>query len=497
MNGIGAGRAVLMVQLGLAACGCAVGPDFVRPTVETPADFKEWKGWKSAEPKDEFPRDKWWEAYADKNLDALMEQVNVSNQNIKQAEAQYRAARALVRSTRAAYFPVLSAEANVTRAPGGTNVVTATAPTTGSTGTGAATTTTTKTSSVTNLYSSSLDASWELDIWGKLRRMTENASEKMKASAADLGAARLSAQTELAQDYFQLRITDEVKRVYEANVEGLQKSLKIAQNQYSVGVASQSDVAQAKTLLKSTQAAAIDLQIQRAQFEHAIAVLIGKAASDFAMPPAASVARIPDIPLAQPSELLERRPDIAASERLVAAANANVGVARAAYYPSLTLSGAVGYENSSLSHLFSLANRFWSVGPSMAETLFNGGARRALTDQAIANYDASVAAYRQTVLAAFQDTEDNLVALRVLADEIAVQDEATKAADESEAIALNQYKSGIVSYLNVVVAESTALANERASLTLRGRHLASSVALIKSLGGSWTQADPVDSISAR
>jgi NodT family efflux transporter outer membrane factor (OMF) lipoprotein len=383
VNGIGAGRAVLMVQLGLAACGCAVGPDFVRPTVETPADFKEWKGWKSAEPKDEFPRDKWWEAYADKNLDALMEQVNVSNQNIKQAEAQYRAARALVRSARAAYFPVLSAEANVTRAPGGTNVVTATAPTTGSTGTGAATTTTTKTSSVTNLYSSSLDASWELDIWGKLRRMTENASENMKASAADLGAGRLSAQTELAQDYFQLRITDEEKRLYEANVEGLQKSLKIAQNQYSVGVASQSDVAQAKTLLKSTQAAAIDLQIQRAQLEHAIAVLIGKAASDFAMPPAASVAKIPDIPLAQPSELLERRPDIAASERLVAAANANVGVARAAYYPSLTLSGAVGYENSSLSHLFSLANRFWSVGPSMAETLFNGGARRALTDQAV------------------------------------------------------------------------------------------------------------------
>jgi NodT family efflux transporter outer membrane factor (OMF) lipoprotein len=280
--------------------------------------------------------------------------------------------------------------------------VTATAPTTGSTGTGAATTTTSTASGVTNIYSSSLDASWELDIWGKLRRITENATENMKASAADLAAARLSAQTELAQDYFQLRITDEEKRVYAANVEGLQKSLKIAQNQYSVGVASQSDVAQAKTLLNSTQAAAIDLQIQRAQLEHAIAVLMGKAASDFALPPAASVAKIPDIPLAQPSELLERRPDIAARERLVAAANANVGVAKAAYYPSLTLSGAVGYENSSLSHLFSLANRFWSVGPALAETLFNGGARRALTNQAIANYDASVAAYRQTVLAAFK-----------------------------------------------------------------------------------------------
>jgi NodT family efflux transporter outer membrane factor (OMF) lipoprotein len=478
-----------MAQLLLVACGCAVGPDYVRPTVQTPTDFKEWKGWKSAEPKDQLPRDKWWGVYADDDLNALMEKVDVSNQNLKQAEAQYRAARALVKSARAAYFPAVSAGANVTRATSGTSVVTATGPASGG-GTGPTTSTTSNNSAsgVSNVYSPSLDASWELDIWGKLRRMTENATDNMKASAADVAAARLSAQTDLAQDYFQLRITDEVKRVYETNVEGLQKSLKIAQNQYLVGVASQSDVAQAKTLLKSTQAAVIDLQIQRAQLEHAIAVLIGTAASDFALPPAALSTKIPDIPLAQPSELLERRPDIAASERLVAAANANVGVAKAAYYPSLTLSGQLGYQNSSLSNLFSLANRFWSVGPSLAETLFDGGARRAFTDQAIANYDASVGAYRQTVLAAFQDTEDNLVALRVLADEVGVQDEATKAADESEAIALYQYKSGIVSYLNVVVAQSTALANERASLTLRGRQLASSVALIKSLGGGWTQA---------
>jgi NodT family efflux transporter outer membrane factor (OMF) lipoprotein len=484
-----------MAQLLLVACGCAVGPNYVRPTVEVPTDFKEWKGWKSAEPRDTLPRDKWWEVYADGDLDALMEKVDVSNQNIKQAEAQYRAARATVGSARAAYFPAVSAGANVARATSGTSgtsVVTATGPTSGSGGSTTTSTTSTNTASgVSNVYSPSLDASWEMDIWGKLRRMTENATENMKANAADLAAARLSAQTELAQDYFQLRITDEVKRVYETNVEGLQKSLKIAQNQYSVGVASQSDVAQAKTLLKSTQAAAIDLQIQRAQLEHAIAMLIGKAASDFALPPAALSTKVPDIPLAQPSELLERRPDIAASERLVAAANANVGVAKAAYYPSLTLSAQLGYENSSLSSLFSLANRFWSVGPSLAETLFDGGARRALTDQAIANYDASVGAYRQTVLAAFQDTEDNLVALRVLSDEVGVQDEATKAADESEAIALFQYKSGIVSYLNVVVAQSTALANERASLTLRGRQLASSVALVKSMGGGWTQAAPV------
>jgi NodT family efflux transporter outer membrane factor (OMF) lipoprotein len=470
-------RSGLICPIAVALGACAVGPNYVRPTAPTPAEFKESKGWKAAEPKDQLPRGKWWEVYGDKDLDALMEQVNVSNQNIKQAEAQYRAARALVQAARAAYFPTVGASASVTRAPGRSGIVTGGG--TGSTlqGTGG---------KVTNTYTASLDASWEIDIWGKLRRATENATENMKASAADLDAARLSAQAELALDYFQLRVTDEEKRLFDANVAALEKSLNITQNQYKVGVAAQSDVAQAQTLLKSTQAAAIDLAIQRAQLEHAIAVLIGKAASDYSLPPTAPlVVKIPDIPLDQPSDLLERRPDIAASERLVAAANANIGVAKAAYYPSLSLSGALGYSNTSLNHLFTLANRFWSVGPSLAETLFDGGARRALTSQAIANYDASVAVYRETVLAAFQDTEDNLVSLRVLANEVTVQDEATKAADESEKIALNQYKSGVVSYLNVVVAQTTALNNERASLTVRGRQLASSVALIKSLGGSW------------
>jgi NodT family efflux transporter outer membrane factor (OMF) lipoprotein len=476
MHGKFSWRSGLICQITVALGACAVGPNYVRPTVPAPADFKESKGWKSAEPKDRLPRGKWWEVYGDKDLDALMEQVNVSNQNIKQAEAQYRAARALVQAARAAYFPTVGAAASVTRSPGGSRVVTG--------GSGGSTIPGT-TGKATDTYTASLDASWEIDIWGKLRRAAENATENMKASAADLDAARLSAQAELALDYFQLRVTDEEKRLYDANVAGLEKSLKITQNQYKVGVAAQSDVAQAQTQLKSTQAAAIDLAIQRAQLEHAIAVLIGKAASDYSLPPAPLVVKIPDIPLDQPSDLLERRPDIAASERLVAAANANIGVAKAAYYPSLSLSGALGFENTSMNHLFSLANRFWSVGPSLAETLFDGGARRALTNQAIANYDASVAVYRETVLAAFQDTEDNLVSLRVLANEVTVQDEATKAADESEAITLNQYKSGVVSYLNVVVAQTTALTNERASLTVRGRELASSVALIKSLGGSW------------
>jgi NodT family efflux transporter outer membrane factor (OMF) lipoprotein len=282
-----------------------------------------------------------------------------------------------------------------------------------------------------------------------------------------------------------LRITDQEISLYDDNVEGQQKSLTITKNQYTVGLAAQSDVAQALTLLRSTQAARIDLNIQRAQLEHAIALLLGKPASTFALPAAHLLVDTPVIPLAVPSELLERRPDIAASERLVAAANANIGVAKAAYFPDLQLTGDIGYQNSTITNLIHLANRFWSVGPSLALNLFDGGARRALTNQAIANYDASVAAYRETVLAAFQDTEDNLVSLRVLADELTVQDEATKAAEDSQKIALNQYKSGIVSYLNVVVAQTTALANERASLSVRGRQLTSSVALIKSLGGSW------------
>jgi NodT family efflux transporter outer membrane factor (OMF) lipoprotein len=457
------------VHLAIALGACAVGPDYVRPPVETPDDFKEANGWKSADPKDSLPRGKWWEVYDDTTLNDLMVHVNVSNQTIKQAEAQYRAARALVQSARAAFFPTVSAMASGTRATA-TGI---------SAGNGVVVTGT------HDGYIAALDASWEPDIWGKLRRAAENATANMNASAADLAAARLSAQADLAQDYFQLRVTDQEIRTYDDNVTGLQKSLQITQNQYKLGQASQADVAQALTLLKSTQAGEIDLKIQRGQLEHAIAVLLGKPPAAFSLAVAPLTVKIPDIPVAVPSQLLERRPDIAASERLVAAANANIGVAKSAYFPTLSLTGELGYENYAITNLFTMANRIWSVGPALALTLFDGGARRALTNQAIANYDASVAAYRETVLAAFQDTEDNLVSLRVLAEEVVVQDEATKAADNSERIALNQYKTGIVSYLNVVVAQTTALTNERASLTVRGRQLASSVALIKSLGGSW------------
>jgi NodT family efflux transporter outer membrane factor (OMF) lipoprotein len=458
--------------IGALLCGCAVGPDYVRPKLETPSAYKESVGWKPATPLDEAPRGRWWAVYGDAGLDALMDELHAANQTVKQAEAQYRAARALVQAARAAYFPTVNADASLTRAQAGAARSSATA-TPGAT---------------TSTDAVSLDASWEPDLWGKLRRAAENAGENARASAADLAAARLSAEAELAQDYFQLRITDEEKRLYDANVTGLEKSLKITQNQYAVGVAAQADVAQAQTQLKSTQAAAIDLAITRGQLEHAIAVLCGRAASEFSIAPAPLVVKVPNVPLGLPSDLLQRRPDVAAGERLVAAANANIGVAKAAYFPDLTLAGAYGYQGSSWSGLISVANKVWSVGPQLALNLFDAGARRAATRQAIANYDASVAAYRGTVLAAFQDVEDNLVALRVLADEIQVQDEATKAADQAQTIAVNQYKSGIVSYLNVVVAQTTALSNERASLSVRGRQLAASVALIKALGGGWDQS---------
>ena len=465
---------ILMVSL---MNGCAVGPNYVRPDTPAAAQFKEAAGWKLADPNDQLPRGNWWEIYGDAQLNDLMQQVEVSNQTIKQAEAQYRAARALVQSARAASFPTISANAAADRNRGASSRFLTSGPG--------------QTSRVSTTYNVSLDASWELDVWGRLRRASESAQAGADASAADLAAARLSMQSELAQNYFQLRVTESEKSYLDDEIAGFQRSLIITQNQYAVGVAKRSDVLQAQTQLKSTQAQSLDLQITRSQLEHATAVLVGKNPSAFSLAEQPLTAAVPATPIGVPSALLERRPDIAAAERRVIAANAQIGVARAAYFPSLSLSGTLGYQNSSIDNLIAAANRVWSVGPALALTLFDAGAHRAATRQAIATYDANVAAYRQTTLAAFQDVEDNLVALRVLGDEQAVQDAATQAARESEAIALNQYKAGTVSYLDVVIAQSTALANARRSITIRGRHLLASVALFKALGGGWTAADPV------
>jgi NodT family efflux transporter outer membrane factor (OMF) lipoprotein len=458
-----------------ALCGCAVGPQYVRPETQSAKSFKEIQGWKLADPNDVLPRGSWWSVYQDPTLDQLMKQIDISNQTVKQAEAQYRSARAAVLSARAAYFPTISANTSATRSSGASSRF-VNPSNRGS-------------SSINNTYNLSLDATWELDVWGRLRRLSESAQASAGASAADLESARLSAQAELAQDYFQLRVTDAEKAYLDDEVGGFEKSLKITQNQYAVGVAKRSDVLQAETQLKSTRAQALDLQITRAQLEHAIAVLLGKNPSNFSLEPAPLTTSIPAIPVGLPSQLLERRPDIAAAERRVIAANAQIGVARAAYFPSLSLAGTLGYQSTAFEHLVSAANRVWSVGPSLALTLFDAGSHIAASRQARANYEATVAAYRDTTLAAFRDVEDNLVALRVLGEEQGVQDDAAKAAADAANIALNQYKAGTVSYLDVVVAQSTALTNARNSLNIRGRNLVASVALIRALGGGWSMAD--------
>ena len=455
----------------LVLAACTVGPDYVRPTADTPAAFKEMEGWKTAQPRDQELRGKWWETFNDALLNNLEEQISVSNQNLAQAAAQFRQARALVQSARAGFMPTVSAGAAVTRSQSSSGFISqnqnlnARGPSTG--------------------YSLSLDAVWEADLWGRVRRTVESNEAGAQASAADLEALRLSIQAELAQNYFQLRALDAQKQLFDDTITAYQRSLTLTQNQYTAGVVAKVDVIQAQTQLKTTQAQALDIGVQRAQLEHAIALLIGKPASTYSLAAAPLTAAPPALPVGIPSSLLERRPDIAAAERRMAAANAQIGVAQAAYYPSLTLSASGGYQSSSFSNWLTAPSRFWSLGPALAQTLFDGGLRRAQTDQAIAAYDANVAGYRQTVLTGFKEVEDNLVALRILEEEAAIQDEAVRNARQSVALTANQYKAGIVSYLNVVTVQATALANERTAVDVLNRRLAASVLLIKALGGGW------------
>jgi NodT family efflux transporter outer membrane factor (OMF) lipoprotein len=454
----------------LLPVGCTVGPDYVRPTpVETmPTTFKELQGWKVAQPRDGKITERWWEIYHDPVLNSLEEQVAISNLNVAVVEAQFRQARALVQAAKAGYFPSLTVGASATRSQSSKN------PTAGSSA-----------GSTVSNFQLPLDLTWELDLWGRIRRGVEASQATAQASAADLAAATLSAQAELAGDYFQLRILDAQKQLLDATTTVYRKSLELTKNRYDAGVAAKSDVLQAETQLKSTEAQTIDLGVQRAQLEHAIALLIGKPPAAFSLLSSSSATAIPLIPTGLPSELLERRPDIASSERKMAAANAQIGIARAAYFPTIRLSAAAGLEASSLASLFAWPSRFWSVGSAVSETLFDGGLRKAQSDQARAAYDVTVAAYRETVLTAFQGVEDNLAALRILEEETRVQDQAVQAAQQVVTITANQYQAGTVAYLNVLVAQSTALANERTALGLAGQRLAASVLLVKALGGGW------------
>jgi NodT family efflux transporter outer membrane factor (OMF) lipoprotein len=462
-------RNVALAATFVLLSACAVGPDYVRPAVEAPAAFKELDGWKPAHPLDQEIRGKWWEVFNDPLLNSLEAQVDISNQNLAQAEAQFRQARALVQSARAGYFPVVTGDVSATRSRSPSSSVSATP------------------GSVNTERSLSLDAAWEADVWGRVRRTVEANVANAQASAADLEAARLSAYAELAQDYFQLRALDAQQRLLEDTVANYEKSLQLTQNQYRAGVAAKADVVQADTQLKTTQAQAIDVGVQRAQLEHAIALLVGKPSSMFSIAPSPLPLTTvpPPIPVGVPSALLERRPDIAAAERQVAAANAQIGVAKSAYFPSLTLSAAGGYQGTALTEWLTAPSRFWSIGPALAATLFDGGSRRAQTEAAVAAYDADVAAYRQTVLNGLQEVEDNLAALRILEQEAQVQDQAVKSAQHSVQLTTNQYKAGTVSYLNVITVQTVALGNEGTAVNILNRRLAASVLLIKALGGGW------------
>ena len=462
-------RVLVALLLALALAGCMMGPDYVRPTTPTPDAYKElMKGWKQAEPRDAIARGKWWEIFGDPELDALAERVDISNQNIRAAEANFRVAHALADQARAALFPVVSAGASTTRSvsPSLPNQPTLTR-------------------NPVNNFNLVANASWVIDLWGGIRRNIESGEANWQASGAQLELARLSAQSTVAVDYFALRIADAQRDILEQTVAAYAETLALTKNRYAAGVAAKADVVQAEVQWKSTQAQLVDVGVARAQFEHAIAVLVGEPAPTFAIARAPIVATMPEIPVGVPSELLERRPDIAAAERSVAAANAQIGVAKAAFFPTLTLSASGGYRSTTVADWLTSPSQFWSIGAALAQAVFDGGLRLAVSDQAKATYDGQVAQYRQTVLTAFQQVEDNLAALRLLAEEAQLLDEAVKGARQSVELTTNQYKAGIVSYINVIAAQTIALNNESNAVNVLGRRFAASVLLVQALGGGW------------
>ncbi len=466
-------RWLAAAALAAALAGCAVGPDYVRPTVVTPAVYKEAAGWKLGQPRDAADRGPWWSIYHDALLDGLLRQVEVSNENLKSSEAAYRAAVAAVQLEQAALFPTITFNGSATRSKSATG---------GGSGSGARG----GGAKAVSQYEVTLGSTWDLDVWGRIRRTIESDVATAQADAGDLASARLSAQAALATAYFELRVEDELKDLLDDAAEGYARSLEITRNKYNVGNTARSDVAQAETQLEATQAQAINVGVLRSQLEHSIAVLIGKPPADFAIAPVKRLSlEMPVMPPGMPSALLERRPDIAAAERRVAAANAQIGVAIAAYYPDLTLSASVGYLSNQLTKLLQASNNLWSLGPQFAETVLDWGARSAEVDAARAGYDQDVANYRQSVLTAFQQVEDELAALRILAEQARAQAVAVKSAREAEQLIFNEYKAGTVDYTSVVTAQITALSNEEAELTIQQNRLTASVALIEALGGGW------------
>jgi len=453
-----------------------VGPKYHRPTAPAPSAYKEtppatWaetQEWKQAQPSEGVKRGKWWEIYNDPELNALEEQVSISNQNLKMAEAQFREAKFAVRIAHSNLFPTISVTPTIVNARSSINAALST---------GRQTT-----------YDLPVNVSWEADIWGSVRRSILSSKEAAQASDAELENARLSYQAELAQDYFELRGTDGEKELLETTVKSYQDYLKLTRDRFSSGVASGSDVAQAQTQLETARAQLIDFNVARAQYEHAIAVLAGKAPAEVNISYNSIKIIPPVVPVGLPSQLLERRPDIANAERQMAEANEQIGIAKAAFYPSIGLttnSAPVGLESTSFKHWISWPSRFWSVGPGVAETVYDAGKRRATLNQNIAAYDATVANYRQTVLTAFQQVEDNVAALRVLEDEAQAEDQAVKAAQNALDISTYQYKAGTVNYLTVITEQAILLQDQVQAVNILTRRMSASVLLIEALGGGW------------
>jgi NodT family efflux transporter outer membrane factor (OMF) lipoprotein len=467
-----------LLTLALSLAGCAVGPNYKRPSAAAPPAFKEQPpvnfkeaeaaGWKQSQPGDAYSKGRWWELYGDSALNALEEQVNVSNQNVLQAEAQYRRAKAAVGVARAAVSPI------VTTAPAA------------SFGGGASSSgTMTATSGTRKSFTLPVNISWEPDLWGNIHRGVTASAATAQSLAANVGNARLLYQAELAQDYFGLHGNDGEAELLNRTEASYKEYVTLTGNRVSAGVASDLDLAQAETQLYAIQSQLMDLGVERAAFEHGIAILIGKAPADLTIPPNALHTLPPSVPLGMPSELLERRPDIASAERLVAAANENIGIAIAAFYPNLSLTGGGGLESSSLAKWFTWPSRFWSVGAQLADTLFDAGRRRGVVAEQQAAYDATVAAYRETVLTAMQQVEDSLAALRILAGEADKVQQTIQAANRALEISTVQYRSGTVDYLAVITAQATLLNADVTAITLLNRRLSASVLLIEGLGGGW------------
>jgi NodT family efflux transporter outer membrane factor (OMF) lipoprotein len=458
--------------------GCAVGPRYSRPSAPVPTDYKETpQNWKPAQPADQTLRGKWWEIYQDPQLNALEEKINISNQSLKAAQAQFEQARATVRYNRADYYPTITVGASATRerfsANRPLNPITLNGKPQNAT---------------TNDLVIPVDMSYEPDVWGRVRRTVEAARADAQATLADLESVRLSVHSELAVDYFQARELDAEAALLDSTVASYTKQLELTNNRYNGGVASQVDVAQAQTQLETARAQAIDVRELRTQYEHAIAVLIGVPASSFTLPAVSLNATPPLIPPGLPSELLERRPDIASSERQMVSANARIGITKAAYFPLFNLGPSAGYESTSIVNWLSSPSAFAYVGASAVVTAFDVGRRRAASDQARAFYDQSVANYRQNVLAAYQEVEDNLAALRLLEEEVNTETAAVNAAEHSLALSNNRYKGGVTTYLEVITAQTTALADERTAVQISGRRMVDSVLLIKALGGGFDAA---------